>query len=189
MQRFIDNFGFTLAEMLVVVAMLAVLTHSALLYVPDWISRHQAQATIRVLQSAVNLARLAAVNKRVNIVVCPRNQQTCGARDTWHQGILIFEDHDNSRSFNHLDVPVAELPGFDHGHVVWRSFRNRRYLLFTPRGMTAWQNGHFRYCPSSQEAQFARQLTLNYAGRTYVSADRNNDGIHEDPYGEPLTCG
>ncbi len=181
-------YGFSLIEMLFALCLLAVLSGFALINMPQWARKHQADATIGALRSGINIARHTAINKNTDVIVCPNDNGDCGPRNTWHTGTLIFEDKDRSRHHSQGDVIVAHLPAIDHGRIYWRAFRNRSYLLFTGRGITDWQNGHFIYCPHDSDPQLARQLVLNYAGRTYLSKDLDGDGIHQDGRGRTLTC-
>ncbi len=180
--------GVSLIEMLVVIGIVVLLTRFAIFDAGDWIKRQNADATMLALRSAINTARHAAVTLNHRVVVCPAAGEQCGRRDRWADGMLIFADLNRNRRRDADEPRVAALPGFDHGSVSWRSFRNRSYLVFTPRGLTDWQNGHFRYCPANGDLRWARQLVLNAAGRMYGSRDSDQDGIHEDAQGAPLVC-
>ena len=180
--------GMSLIELLVALAMAGLMTSLAAFHIPDWINRLHAETALNNFRSAINTARHTAITNNVDVIVCPRNGAACGPRNTWHRGTLVFEDHDINQTLSEGDTVVTYLPALKSGRVVWRSFRNRSYLRFTPRGLTDWQNGHLLYCPENAEPQYARQIVLNYAGRTYSSRDSNGDGIHEDVRGNALVC-
>jgi len=180
--------GYTLIELLAVLAILATTGAFALANLPHWIAIHQAETTMRALRTAINMARHTAVANSVDVIMCPAAGQECGARDAWHEGVLIFEDRNRDQQHGAADVRVTQVASFKHGRMFWRAFRSKRYLRFTSRGFTAWQNGHLLYCPANGDARLARQIVLNHAGRTYSSRDRNGDGIHEDVRGRALRC-
>ena len=84
---------------------------------------------------------------------------------------------------------LRALPALARGsRVYWRSFRNRSYLSFTSTGLTAWQNGSFRYCPLSGDPSLIREVILNPAGRLRRATDHDGDGVVEDATGAPVSC-
>ncbi len=180
--------GMSLIELLIALALSGIMSSLAVFYIPDWINRLQAESAINGFRSVINTARHAAITFNVDVIVCPRDGEVCGPRNTWHRGTLVFADHDADQQVSAGDTMVAHLPALKSGQVVWRSFRNRSYLKFTATGLTDWQNGHLLYCPDNGDPQFARQVVLNHAGRTYSSRDSDGDGIHEDVRGNALVC-
>jgi type IV fimbrial biogenesis protein FimT len=186
MQR--TTFGISLIELLLVLAISSILAAMAFKQMPAWINQLRADAALNSLRGGLNIARYTAIIKNVDVIVCPRNGRVCGPRNSWHQGTLVFEDHDADQAHTEGDIVVTQLPPITTGQVEWRAFRSRSYLRFTGRGMTDWQNGHLRYCPHDGDLRQARQVVLNYAGRTYASRDADGDGIHENVQGEPLVC-
>ncbi len=183
-----NHHGLTLLEALVVLAIVAIFSRFAVFATSDWIARQRAAATMHTVQTAINFARQSAAGLNRRVIVCPVGPDGCGRRDTWHNGFLVFADRNGNARLDDDEPRLARLPGFRHGNVRWRSFRNRSYLAFTPRGVTDWQNGHFRYCPADGDMRWARQLVLNAAGRLYASRDADGDGVHEDAAGDPLTA-
>ena len=169
-------------------AMAAVIMAIAIPGMDALVQSHQARTALQDLRAGIHLARHTAINKNVNVIICPRDGDNCGPRNTWHAGALIFEDRDNSRTPTPADIIVGHLNPIPSGQIYWRAFRSRSYLLFTGSGLTDWQNGNLLYCPSNGDPTLARQLILNVAGRTYPSRDADGNGIHEDARGRDLIC-
>lgn len=180
--------GFTLLELLVALAMAAIIMGFAVPGMQTLVENYQTKSALNDLRAGIHLARHTAINKNTNVIICPKQGNVCGPRNTWHTGALIFEDRDNNRAHSDGDVMVAQLNPITSGQIFWRAFRSRSYLQFTGSGLTAWQNGHLLYCPNNGEPDQARQLILNVAGRTYPSQDRDGNGIHEDARGRDLQC-
>lgn len=184
--------GFTLVELLVTLSLVLILAGFALPAASTWVSSHQARAEINGMFSMVQSARHAAISLGVPVTLCPQPVNTadpeCGARNTWHLGMVAFVDRNGNRRIDEQDYVVANRPAMKQGKFYWRSFRNRSYLRFTARGITDWQNGHFLYCSADGELKHARQMVLNASGRVYFSHDHDNDGVHEDVSGDPLSC-
>jgi type IV fimbrial biogenesis protein FimT len=181
--------GLSIIELLVALAVTAVLAGYALFWSSDWVSEKDADARVRSFATAINLARQTAIMGNVPVTLCPIDDSGCGRRNAWHSGGIIFVDFNRNRRIDGNDYEVKRLPRLKPGtRVYWRSFRNRSYLRFTARGLTDWQNGHFLFCPDDGNAAHARMLVLNAAGRMYFSIDRDGDGVHEDARGRAIAC-
>lgn len=176
-------------ELLVTLALLAVLFSLALPDFAAFIGRQRSVAAVNGLVGAVQIARNAAVTGRTTTTLCPAASGRCGARDTWHLGALVFEDDNGNGRREEAEAIVARLPRLRAGErVYWRSFRNRGYLQFSATGFTSWQNGHFLYCSRDRDPRLARQVIINAQGRARMARDRDGDGIAEDARGRPLQC-
>ena len=180
--------GLTLIELLAALTIAAVLLSYAIPNMSALVESRRADSALNLLRAGINMARHAAINRNASVIVCPRGDNGCGPRNTWHLGTLIFEDKDGDNRYGDNDLTLTDLDPIRSGNVYWRAFRSRSYLRFTGRGVTDWQNGHLLYCPANGQPQLARQLVLNYAGRTYASNDSDGDGVHEDVRGKPLNC-
>ena len=179
--------GLTLIELLMTLAILALLLTMAIPSVVPWIERTHADADRHTFATIIQTSRSAAIQFGQAVTLCPGSRRGCGTRNSWHLGTVAFTDRNGNRRRDEDDVLLASVADLS-SRVIWRSFRNRSYLRFTPRGFTDWQNGHFLFCPQDGDPQQARQLVLNATGRLYFSQDEDRDGIHEDRRGRPLVC-
>ena len=182
--------GFTLTEILVTLAVVGVMTGFALPAFHGIVERNRSAVALNQLLGALQSARNAAITLRTAVTLCPSaTDAACGARDSWHQGTLIFADHNRDGLRDPTEQVVRWLPGFDNGaRIYWRSFRNRSYLQMSPTGMTDWQNGNLLYCPPDGDPHFAREVIINAQARPRTAPDKNRDGIAEDANGQPLRC-
>jgi type IV fimbrial biogenesis protein FimT len=180
--------GFSLLELLVSLLLVSVLAGMALFSTPALVAFKRSETALQELRTAINYARHTAIVYKTPVIICPKGDGGCGSRNTWHRGALIFADKDGDHAFGQADTLLSQTAAVDSGRIYWRAFRSRSYLLFTPRGLTDWQNGHLLYCPHDRDPVYARQLVLNVTGRTYASRDRDGDNIHEDVRGRDLDC-
>jgi type IV fimbrial biogenesis protein FimT len=181
--------AFTTIELLICLALSALLLRLAVPGFVDLLAGQRAVAASNAIIGVIALARSTAMRHQSVVVLCPDNENRCGRQRHWSTGALIFADANGNRQYDPEETLLGTLPAFDRGaSVIWRSFRNRSYLVFNPSGLTDWQNGHFQYCPANGDVRFARQIILNAAGRTRVAPDRDGDGIREDARGRPLNC-
>ena len=182
--------GFTVTEMLVALAVTAVLTGLAIPAFQGYAERNRSVSALNQMVVTLQSARHAAISLRTAVTICPSATGTdCGVRDSWHLGTLVFADRNrNGRRDSNEDV-LHWLPGFGDGaRLYWRSFRNRSYLQFTASGLTDWQNGNLLYCPPNGDPHFAREVIINAQARPRKAPDTDRDGIVEDANGDPVRC-
>lgn len=181
--------GLTLIELLVALLIAALLLRLALPAFHDLTAASSSAAALNQLIGSVNLARSSAVTHHAAVTLCPGAERSCFGRDQWHRGALLFLDRDRDGRVDAGEPVLRRLPPIDGGgRIYWRSFRNRTYLRFVPRGYTQWQNGSFLYCPPDGAARGARMIILNAQGRVRAARDSNGDGVVEDASGRAVSC-
>ena len=196
--------GLTLVELLTTLAVAGILVASASGGAAHLIEQHRAGAAVNQMLGAVRFARHAAVAHRSSTTLCPADgaqslqpgsargypsQESCGRRNTWHNGALVFLDRNANGRFDGSDALLRRMPRLQEGdRFYWRSFRNKSYLMIRPSGLTDWQNGNLLYCPESGDPRFARQIVINAQARVRHARDSDGDGIVEDAKGRAVEC-
>ena len=196
--------GLTLVELLTTLAVAGILVASASGGAGHLLGQHRASAAVNQMLGAIRFARHAAVAHRSPATLCPADgaqslqpgsprgnpsRESCGRRNTWHNGALVFLDRNANGRFDGSDVLLRRMPRLGEGErFYWRSFRNRSYLMIRPSGLTDWQNGNFLYCPESGDPRLARQIVINAQARVRHARDSDGDGIVEDARGRAVVC-
>ena len=175
---------------MVTLAVAGVLISYALPRFDAVVGRSRSAAALNQIIGSVQLARNVAVTHRIAATLCgSADGESCLDANQWHRGAMVFLDRNRNGERDAGDTLIKRLPAHADGtRIYWRSFRRRSYLIFTPRGFTHWQNGHFLYCPAEDDPTLIRQVVLNAAGRVRNSTDSDGDGVYEDTRGRPLTC-
>ncbi|MFU8815704.1 MAG: GspH/FimT family pseudopilin [Pseudomonadales bacterium] len=186
--------AFTVVELLVTLAVASACLSLALPSFHNLLASARATAAVNHIIGAVAVARTQAILLQRTTTLCPgtahpANEPACLGRNQWHLGTLVFVDDNRNGLIDPGERLLTALPPLRTGErIYWRSFRNRSYLQFHPRGYTEWQNGSFLYCPADGRAEYARMAIVNAQGRVRVARDADGDGIAEDASGQPLAC-
>ena len=89
------SLGVTIPEMLVALAIVGVMTGFALPAFQAFVQQNRSAAALNQITGAVQFARAAAITMRNTVSLCPAEDAlTCGTRDTWHNGAIIFKRYD-----------------------------------------------------------------------------------------------
>lgn len=143
--------GFSLLEVLVVMALLAVLLSLA---VPDLLGvrqRHQMQSRAEHLQSSLMWARSEALRRQQRVTVCVRQANLahgagdgCDLAGTWDQGWVVFVDNngnalrDGSETVLMLEPALADFMSLKGNATV------DRYVSYGPEGRSQSKSGAFQ---------------------------------------------
>jgi type IV fimbrial biogenesis protein FimT len=89
-----QNQGFTLIELVVVIAIIALLTTVALPTFRAFTQNNRSEVTSDLLVSSLNLARSEAFSRKKTVSICGLNeaQSECVNSTDWVHGWVVFED-------------------------------------------------------------------------------------------------
>jgi type IV fimbrial biogenesis protein FimT len=159
------NRGITLTELLMCIAILAVLLPLAMPSYANLIGRTHGQVARGDLDTALNLARIAAVSRGGHVIACPSSdQQQCSHTIQWQQGWIVFADldHDGARTG---DEPVLSAGQAQPAGVAILSSTGRLHVDYQPDGSAGGTNLTLTVCDRAAGAANATTLVVNQAGR------------------------
>ena len=187
--------GFTLMELILTVALLAILARLALPAI-DFNQRTEADQVFMQLSALLTSARAHSIATHSVTVICPSDAGS-DCDSNWRAGAIAFTDSDNNRQRSVDEELIGRIDWTAHGHnqssplrgtLMWRAFGNRQSIRIDELGQLSDQNGNFTWCPAEQSEHRAHQMVINSAGRIRLANDTNNDGHREDSQGRPLFC-
>ena len=124
--------GFGLAEQIIALAVLAVLTTLAVPSFHRMVEKHELRAAQSDYIAALQHARNLAVNEQVRVIFCPsRDTHTCSGDDSWSQGWLIGRaDPDKASQL----VGLPRYVGRKYRDALVITSNGQKYVLFGPTG-------------------------------------------------------
>ena len=177
--------GFTLVEIIITMAIGAILLSIAVPSFQTSIQNNRKTTAINDLRTALALARSTAVTRRVQVTVCRSNNgancQT-GAGSDWSDGWMIFTNPNNVPATAGLDGDAGEELLRVHGALQGNAtliglgpVTNR--VSFQPRGiLNSGFGGTITYC-DSRGAINASALVISFSGQVRHAVDDGGDGI------------
>jgi type IV fimbrial biogenesis protein FimT len=107
-RRFFVYQGFTLIELMVTIAIVAILVTFAAPSFQRTIAQNAINSAISTLSSDINFARSEALKRGLSVTLCPTNSTNDACKDTgeWQDGWIIFLDRNgnNDRSTTSADA-------------------------------------------------------------------------------------
>lgn len=156
--------GFTLIELMVTIAVTAVLLGVG---VPSFQRLQQSArtaTTFHLLTSSLALARIAAVKQHAPVSVCPSSDgRYCRNEPIWDDGWIVFSDPARAKQPASADAVLQRFDRVGRG-LALRSTAGRSLVRFHPSGMAYGSNLSVRLC-STRQGTHLGNVIVNNAGR------------------------
>jgi type IV fimbrial biogenesis protein FimT len=169
--------GFTLVELMVVLAIVAILAVIAAPALTRFVERGRMDSEISALSSALRLARSAAGNGRLH-TICPSNapdapNPTCAQGNGplgWATGWIIFSDGNVVGQVDGSDVVIARQSAFSSsGGII--SNGATPFITYRQSGLAVGQAATFTFRLKSNPGDVSAQrtITINFQGASTVA--------------------
>jgi len=165
--------GFTLVELLVTLALAAILLSQAVPSFSSMIKGNRLATETNTLVSDINLARSEAIKRGTRVILCrsadpSAANPTCGgSANTWTTGWLVFASGDANNTYDSATDTLIRIGGPRSGQVqiITNNTANNN-LEYDPDGTTneGGSTAVFAICDDQGEAQ-GRQIQVNGTGR------------------------
>jgi type IV fimbrial biogenesis protein FimT len=169
-KRFVGA-GFTLIELMVVVAVVAILATLAAPAMSGLVNSMRLTAAVNTLFSSLLLARSEAIKRNGRAVVCKSaSGSACITTGAWEQGWMVFHDANNNTKRDAGEVILSVVPALKVPIRLNGNSPLASYVSYTPTGQTAYASGAFQagtltVCVESSELLEARQIVISSSGR------------------------
>ena len=177
--------GFTLMELMVVMAVLGILSFWAVPGMNGMIQNAEARAEIRALTSAINDARHQSIHTRIPHTLCPLDTSN-RCKTQWRNPLTLFLDFNRNRRLDSGESVLRTIPAAKAN--VFRNYP-RTAFSFDPRGFAGGFNGSFQYCyTDTRGRQHGKVLIVSRQGRVREGRDTDDSGLPELPNNQDVTC-
>lgn len=175
--------GLTLLEMLIALAIVAILLSVVAPNIQVILNKNRITADINQMSALIQYARFSAIDQQQSAVVCPAADfATCSLN--WSEAKIVFID---SNGNGDRDSDEDLLISTEASSAQQYFEGPNTALIFDETGASN-TIATFKLCPISNDVALARSVNVNQQGRTRISIDSNNDNIHEDIDGTNLVC-
>ena len=147
--RIFAGCGFTLVELLLVLAIGAILTLIAVPSMSGFLSNQKLSSLNAVFLSSLNLARSEAIKRNGRAVLCKSaNGSTCVNSGGWEQGWIVFHDANNNAQADPGETIVLQQAVLVSGPRLSGNAQVAHYVSFSASGSAKLVSGAFRPAPS-----------------------------------------
>ena len=166
--------GFTLLELLVSIAIVAVLVKVAVPALNPVIDSVKLSSATNVFVSGLILARSEAIKRNSRVALCKSlDGLSCTEDGGWEQGWIVFHDANNNSLRENSESILRRTERLSSSLRLTGNQNVARYVSFAPSGATkliggGFQAGTLTVCRYSADGGMARQIILNAVGRPRV---------------------
>jgi type IV fimbrial biogenesis protein FimT len=171
------SMGFTIMELMLTIAVAAVLFGIAVPYMGDFVKNGRIKSSMYDMLNAINVARSEAVKRKATVTLCRSNDTvttpSCGGTaNTWTTGWLVFVDTDGDGVYDTGETLLA-TGNPTSGTVAIMGTANS--LSYNPDG-TVTTITRFAICDDRGE-DWGRQIDVLLVGRANVTQGTTDSPI------------
>lgn len=155
--------AFTVLELLITLAIAAILLVVGVPSFQQFTWRQHVQAAVGNLHSDLLLARSEALYRNTSVVACPGDTAAgCSGSSDWSDGWIVFADLNDDRQRQPDEAVLRRGQVFEQLAVAGNAGRSS--IRFLPDGSAPGSNGTIGFCGPGGPPQ-ARKLVISNTGR------------------------
>ena len=182
-QAFINQRGLTLLEMLVAVAVVAIILTTVAPSIQSVLIKNRITSDINNLSAVVQRARFTAVDEQASVILCPtENYEACTS--SWKKAKMVFVDTNGNGSRDNSEALIIASDPLNSANAIYGVTGS---LSFDEQGAIS-TAATITLCPKDNDDDYASALLLSLYGRISVAVDSDGDGKKEDLDGNALSC-
>lgn len=175
--------GLTLLEMLVAVAVLAIVVTTVAPNIQSLLIKNKITADLNSLSAVAQRARFTAVDEQTDVLMCPTDDYSACSND-WKLAKMVFIDSNGNGARDNTEDLIVSSDPINSANTVY-GFSGS--LVFDEQGGVS-RAATIKICPKTNDANYASALLLSLYGRISVAVDTDGNGVKEDLQSNDLTC-
>lgn len=166
--------GFTLIELIVTLALAAILLTIGVPAFQEMIRNNRAAVHANEFMSALNVARSEAIKRGQRVVLCKSSDgASCATTNLWDQGWIVFVDTDNDAGVDAGETIIRVYGALKGDNTLQGSTDVADYISYSPDGIARLTSGTalaadtkltFELCVSGKK----NAIEINQTGRARV---------------------
>lgn len=161
--RHVQPSGITALELLVTMAIIAVLLASGVPAIKNYSWNLRLRSAMDLLHTDLNLARGRAIGDNIQTVICPANNSLhCSGDSAWQNGWIVFTDINADRRRQTTEPLLKHTGAIESLNI--NSSRSRNSLRFYPNGSAPGSNTSIVFC-DTRGAVHAGKISVSNSGR------------------------
>lgn len=171
--------GFTLMELLITIAIAAILMGIAIPSFQSLISSTRISTQTGILFNALVMTRSHAITSSSRTILCPSlDGKQCNSDNKWNHQLIVFEDRNRNGQRDEENEPVVQTTESAEQLNVfsgssYTSIGARKKVTYFPTGHSYGSTITLTLC-DKQKATDPRMILLSNSGRPRVSSRRSN---------------
>ena len=168
--------GWTLVELMIVLAIASLMLTAALPHYRDWIATYQLANAGQQLSASMSYARSEAIKRNSRVTLCrSANRRQCATNVGWESGWLVFVDADQDGQVGDDEPVLRAEGGVSPGVRIGGNRPVEDYVSYTSLGHArlisgALQMGTFTVCRAGLRAI---HVVLANSGRVRTETSRD----------------
>jgi type IV fimbrial biogenesis protein FimT len=173
--------GFTLVELIVVCAIIAILASSISSSFGFLIEQVRVQKDVSRLLLMIQTTRQYSINHATTTVLCPTNDNINCVRN-WKLPLILFLDNNRNKKRDEDEAIIISFDAFSDDDIFISYPKSQ--IRFNDSGMAGFYNGTLRYCLN----QSIKGIVISRTGRIRFAQDLNGDHIPDVNRNTPISC-
>ncbi len=163
--------GFSLLELVITLAIAAIVVGVAAPSFSSMIQDNRLSSQSRDIISALNLARSEAIKRGTRVALCKSaNSSDCTTDGNWAQGWIVFVDGDEDQARDDDDETILRVHGSLAGNNSLIGNHNvANYIAYAPDGRSV-QAGTLSLCDSRKDNDKGRAIRISFTGRVMLTS-------------------
>ena len=174
----VKSAGFTLLELMMTLAILAILLAVAIPSFRDTIIHTQRRAALSSINDALALARTEAVTRSAPVILCASaNHTACSNQNLWERGFIVTIGGTPEQVWQSVDQGIS-IRAF--------GFSSTSAITFGVEGDLV-AGGSVIVCDEQGDSE-AIGVIINVSGLSRIATDSDGNGVVEDHTGADVEC-